>query len=85
MKVKDIKNLLKDQDDEIELLMKKVKNAKKQFKSEVKENTNIQQRYTEEIFKAKEYSITNFAKDLLGVRDDLQRAVDYSSKFDVKE
>ncbi|CAI2379982.1 unnamed protein product [Moneuplotes crassus] len=78
LKAKEIRGLLKDQDDEIEALTKKVKNAKKQLRNEVAEIELIDKRYKEEIQKAKEFSISKFAKDLISVRDDLQRAYDYS-------
>lgn len=80
LKAKEIKNLLADQDNEIEMLTKKVKNAKNQFRNEILEKDRIVSRYEKEITNAQHFSISSLAKDLLSVRDDLQRAFDYSTQ-----
>lgn len=85
LKAKEIKKLLKDQDDEIEDLKKKLENAKKQYQYQLAENDNTVKRYKEEVSKTKEYSIAKFAKDLLEVRDNLQMAIDHAKKSNIEE
>ena len=55
LKVKDIRNLLKDQDTEIDSLKTKIDNAKDQYKNLVEENVNTTKRYQDEKEKAKDY------------------------------
>lgn len=81
LKAKDIKKLLKDQDDEIETLKKKLDNAIKQYQYQLAENDNTVKRYKDEVKKAQEFAISKFAKDMLEVRDNLQMAIDHAKKF----
>ena len=55
LKVKDIRNLLKDQDTEIESLKMKIDSTKAQEKHLVEENERITVRYQDEKEKAKNY------------------------------
>jgi molecular chaperone GrpE len=82
LKAKDIKKLLKEQDDEIETLKKKLDNAINQYKYQLADNDNTVKRYKKEVNSAKEFAISKFAKDMLDIRDDLQMGIDYASKFD---
>lgn len=82
LKAGEIKKLLKEQDEEIEALKKKLDNAINQYKYQLAENDNTVKRYKKELNQAKEFAISKFAKDMLEVRDNLQMAIDYSKKFD---
>ena len=85
LKAKDIKNLLKDQDEEIDILKRKLDNAIKQYKVQLAENDNTVKRYKEEVKKAQEFAISKFAKDMLEVRDNLQMAIDHAKKLNIEE
>ena len=85
LKAKDIKKLLKEQDEEIDVLKKKLDNAIKQYKVQLAENDNTVKRYKKEVNNAKEFAISKFAKDMLEVRDNLQMAIDYATKFDFEK
>lgn len=84
LKAKEIKSLLKDQDDEIEMLRKKLENARQQYQYQLAENDNTVKRYKDEIEKTKEFAISKFAKDLLEVRDNLQMAIDHAQKSKIE-
>lgn len=83
LKAKEIRNLLKDQDDEIEVLRKRLDLARYQYKDQVQENENTVKRYKDEVNKTKEYAISKFAKDLLTFRDDLQLAIEHAEKAEI--
>jgi molecular chaperone GrpE (heat shock protein) len=78
--VKRIKQLVIDQDSEIEELKEQNENLLKKYQYQLASNDNTVKRYKKEVEKAKEFSISKFAKDLLEVRDNLQRAVDHAEK-----
>lgn len=82
--VDELKTQLSDKDVKIEELTKKLEKSINNYRYQLAENDNTIKRYKEEVKKTKEYSISNFAKDLLTVRDDLQLALDHSQKFDVE-
>lgn len=84
LKAKEIKSLLKEQDDEIEMLRKKLENARQQYQYQLAENDNTVKRYKDEIEKTKEFAISKFAKDLLEVRDNLQLAVNHAQKTKIE-
>jgi molecular chaperone GrpE len=85
LKAKEIKKLLKEQDDEIEVLRKKLENAKKQYQYQLAENDNTVKRYKAEVKKAKDYSISKFAIELLEVRDNLRLAIDHAQKVKIED
>ncbi len=49
------------------------------------ENDNTVKRYKKEIDSTREFAISKFAKDLLDVRDNLQRAFEHVNKLKVEE
>lgn len=83
--VKKIKQLITDQDKEIETLKQQVKQFKEKYMYQVAENDNTIKRYLKEIDNTKEFAITKFAKELLDVRDSLDLAFQYIKKIQVTE
>ena len=83
--IKKIKQLINEQDDEIEALRKKVGALSTQYKYQLAENDNTVKRYKHEVQNAKEYAVSKFAKDLLEVRDDLQLAMSYTKMDELAE
>jgi molecular chaperone GrpE (heat shock protein) len=49
------------------------------------ENENTIKRYKKEIDSTREFAISKFAKDLLDVRDNLERASEFLKKINVNE
>ena len=49
------------------------------------ENENTIKRYKKEIDSTREFAISKFAKDLLDVRDNLERASEFLTKINVNE
>jgi molecular chaperone GrpE (heat shock protein) len=83
--VKKIKQLIADQDKEIETLKEQVKSFKEKLIYQLAENDNTVKRYKKEIDSTREFAITKFAKDLLDVRDNLQMGFDFANKVKVEE
>ena len=83
--LKRIKKLIQEQDDEIEELKKANKKAKKELQYQYAENDNTVKRYKNELKLAQEFAVSKFAKDMLEIRDNLQRAIDYCKIDDLRE
>lgn len=83
--IKQIKNLIKEQEAEIEKLKEQVKTLKEKYIYQVAENDNTVKRYKKEIDSTRDYAISKFAKDLLDVRDNLERATDHIKKLKLEE
>ncbi len=66
-----------------------MKESNKQLKEklvyQLAENDNTIKRYKKEIDSTKEFAITKFAKDLLDVRDNLERATDFIQKIKIED
>ena len=80
-----IKKLIADQDKEIETLKEQVKNYKDKLIYQLAENDNTIKRYKKEVDQTREFAITKFAKDLLDVKDSLERASDFIKKVKIDE
>lgn len=83
--LKQIKNLIKEQETEIEKLKEQVKTLKEKYIYQVAENDNTVKRYKKEIQSTGDYAISKFAKDLLDVRDNLERATEHIKKLNLEE
>lgn len=77
--------MIADQDKEIEQLKKDLKHQKDKLLYELAENDNTVKRYRKEIDQTKEFAITKFAKELLEVRDNLERATEFLGTIKVDE
>lgn len=66
-----------------------MKESVKQFKEklvyQLAENDNTVKRYKKEIDATKDFAISKFAKDLLDVRDNLERATEHIQKIKIEE
>lgn len=82
-RIKELEEQLKAKDEKLDDITKKLEKSVSNYKYQLAENDNTVKRYKEEVKKAKEYAISNFAKDMLTVRDNLRLAVNHASKFDV--
>ncbi len=60
---------------EIEVLKEENQKLKDEFLRALAETENVKKRYAAEIEKNNRYAVSSFAKDLLGVADNLQRAL----------
>lgn len=83
--VKQIKSLIKEQEAEIEKLKEQVKALKEKYIYQIAENDNTIKRYKKEIEQTSDFAITKFAKELLDVRDNLQRATDHFKTLKMEE
>ena len=70
-----------EQDKEIDDLKENVKKLKERIVYELAEQDNTVKRYKKEVDQTKEFAISKFAKEILDVRDDLQRSLEYLSKI----
>ena len=61
------------------------KKAKKELQYQYAENDNTVKRYKNELKLAQEFAVSKFAKDMLEIRDNLQRAIDYCKIDDLRE
>lgn len=82
-RVEKLEKQMKELEQELDKQKEETKNYLNKYRYQLAENDNTVKRYLEQVKKAKEYSIGNFAKDLLTVRDNLQLAIEHSQKFDV--
>lgn len=82
-KIKELEEQLKARDEKLDDITKKLEKSVSSYKYQLAENDNTVKRYKEEVKKTKEYAISNFAKDMITVRDNLQLAVNHAKKFDV--
>ncbi|CAI2377732.1 unnamed protein product [Moneuplotes crassus] len=80
--ISELETMLETKESHIEDTNKKLEKIFNKYRYQIAENDNTVKRYKEEVTKAKSFAITKFAKDLINVRDDFQRAIDHSSKFD---
>lgn len=78
--IQKIKALLSDQETQIDALNDKVKDLKEKLAYQLAENDNTIKRYKKEVENSKLFAITKFAKDLLDVRDNLERAQNHVVK-----
>ncbi len=76
----DIKDKDFSMDERIEQLEEENKKLKDDFLRTFAEAENTKKRCLQEIEKNNKYAIASFAKELLGVADNLQRAIDASAK-----
>ena len=83
--IKEIKKLIKDQEKEIDTLKEQSKMFKDKLIYQLAENENTIKRYKKEIDSTREYAISKFAKDLLEVKDNLERGNEYIVKLKVEE
>ena len=83
--IKKIKQLIADQDKEIDTLKEQVKTFKEKLVYQLAENENTIKRYRKEIETTKDFAITKFAKELLEVRDSLDFAKDHINKIQITE
>ena len=90
--IKNIKKLIKDQDEsiakkksQIEELEKDVKKFKEKLVYQLAENDNTVKRYRKQIEDSKTFAIEKFAKELLDVRDTLGLALEHSQIEKVRE
>ncbi len=75
--VKQIKKLISEQEVEIEKLKEQTKQLKEKLVYQLAENDNTIKRYKKEIDSTREFAISKFAKDLLDVRDNLERGSEH--------
>ena len=80
--ISELESLLEKKETKLTDTDEKLKDVINKYRYQVAENDNTVKRYKDEVSKAKSYAITKFAKDLINVRDDFQRAIDHSGKFD---
>lgn len=78
--IKKIKKLIIDQDKEIESLKEQTKQVKEKLIYQMAENDNTVKRYKKEIDSTRDFAISKFAKELLDVRDNLERANEHIKK-----
>lgn len=71
---------VKERDEEITKLKTYIESLEEKLLRANAEAENIRRRYEKLVGEAKEYAITNFAKDLLAVMDNLLRALEYKSE-----
>ncbi len=65
---------------EIESLQNEVKELHDKLLRAMAESENVRRRYEKMVEDAREYAIVSFAKDLLGVMDNLSRALEHAPK-----
>ena len=82
--IKSLEKSLKKKEAKIDEADKKLTKLFNKYKYQLAENDNTVKRYKDQVSKTKDFAISKFAKDLLDVRDDLQRAITYSGKFDTE-
>lgn len=83
-KYKNLVELYKDQDGKIEFTKAKFLELREAYIEKKKEVENIKVRAEKEKAAAKDFAITKFAKDLLDVSDNFQRAFDSIKDIDYK-
>jgi molecular chaperone GrpE len=64
-------------DDGLAILREEIESLNDRLLRQVAETENMRKRYEKQIEEAKLYSISNFAKDLLSVADNLSRALEH--------
>ena len=69
-----------DQEDQVEKLTEENQKLKDDCLRAFAETENVKKRCQQEIEKNNKYAIASFAKELLGVADNLQRAIEAASK-----
>jgi molecular chaperone GrpE (heat shock protein) len=74
-KYKELKILYNEQNAKMETLKKKFEDVRNAYLSNVEETEQIKKRNERELANAKEYAISKFAKDLLDVYDNFNRAM----------
>ena len=74
-KYKELKMLYNEQNSKMEALKKKFEDVRNAYLSNVEETEQIKKRNDRELANAKEYAISKFAKDLLEVYDNFNRAM----------
>lgn len=70
-------------DTSVESLHEQVSALQDKLLRSVAETENVRRRYEKMLEETREYSVTNFAKDLLIVMDNLYRALEYKNKDDI--
>jgi flagellar motor protein MotB len=83
-KIKKLEQRVKDLGDRCKESEKSYLDLRNKYIYQLADNDNTVKRYKEEVNKTREFAITKFAKDLLNVRDDFHRAMEYADKFDLE-
>lgn len=72
-------------DDGLAILREEIESLNDRLLRQAAETENMRKRYEKQIEEAKLYSISNFAKDLLSVGDNLSRALEHKPQDTTKE
>lgn len=83
-KYKELKTLYNEQESKLEVIKKKFEDVRKAYLDNVSETEQIKVRYDREVANTKEFAITKFAKDILDVHDNFERAMDSIKDKDFK-
>jgi molecular chaperone GrpE len=85
VKAKDIKKLIREQDQEIDDLKQEFYEAVEMYRSQVGDNDKTVKQYKQEVEAAKEEALAKFAKEVLSIRDNLELALKNAEKSNIKE
>lgn len=83
--IKKVHQLVQNQEKEIKDLKELAKSLKEKLMYQLAENDNTVKRYKKEIDSTREFAISKFAKDLLDVRDNLERGTEHIKKIKIDE
>jgi molecular chaperone GrpE len=83
-KYKELKTLFNEQQAKMEVLKKKFEDLRSAYLSNKEETEQIKIRNDREVANTKEFAISKFAKDLLDVHDNFQRAMESVADKDIK-
>jgi molecular chaperone GrpE len=83
--IKQIRETILEQDKQLDALKEEHKKLKLKLVNEMNEGNATSTRYRKEIDVAREYAITKFAKEIIDVSDNLERANEYIQKVKVGE
>ena len=83
--VKKIKQLILDQDEELEKKGLTIDKLRNEYRYQLAENDNTVKRYKTELEKSKQYAISKFAMELLSIKDDLTMALKYTDLEKMRE
>lgn len=74
-----------DKEPSTENLQKEIEELKDKFLRSKAETENLRRRYSSQIEEATEYAIFNFAKDLIEVMDNFDRAIEHKKQDNITE
>ena len=83
-RIKELERISLEKETKLNKTEKQLKEVINKYRYQVADNDNTVKRYKVEVSKARSFAITKFAQDLLNVRDDFQRALNFAGKFDVE-